>query len=257
MNEIKIYNEATQALMNIHSDGEMISLTDLWREAGSVENKRPVIWVRQESTQQLIDALASMSQSDPKSLWKTKRGGKTPGTFAHKSIALAYAKYLDPKLHVLVNQVFFERIEEEKNPEKIFDRGIKTYKKLGKDDKWIGERFKGISTRNEFTKTLAAHGVEQQGFRDCTNAIYTPLFGGSANVICEKKGLDKSQNVRDNMSAVELAAVGLSELLAMENIDSNKVKGAAKCEIVCRHSSKVVANAIIQSRKSISQPQTF
>jgi hypothetical protein len=116
--------------MNIHSDGEMISLTDLWKEAGSIENKRPVIWERQDSTQQLIDALASMSQSDSKSLWKTKRGGKTPGTFAHKSIALAYAKYLDPKLHVLVNQIFFERIEEEKNPDKIAERYVKTCKIL-------------------------------------------------------------------------------------------------------------------------------
>lgn len=55
-----------------------LCLTDLWKETGSIENKRPVIWERQDSTQQLIEALASMSQSDSKSLWKTKKGGKIP-----------------------------------------------------------------------------------------------------------------------------------------------------------------------------------
>lgn len=256
MNEIKIYNEATKALMNIHSDGEMISLTDLWKESGSIANKELKDWLRKESTDSFIESASKILKVEKIHLIKIKRG-KNGGTWGHKQIALEYAQYLDPKLAVMVNSIFFERIEEEKNPEKIFDRGIKTYKKLGKDEKWIGERFKGISTRNEFTKTLAAHGVEQQGFKDCTNAIYQPLFGGSVSVIREKKGLEKNQNVRDNMSAVELAAVGLSELLAMENIDTNKVKGAAKCELVCRHSSKVVASAIVQSRKSIQQPQTF
>lgn len=104
-------------------------------------------------------------------------------------IALEYAQYLDPKLAVMVNSIFFERVEEEKNPEKIAERYIKTYPKLGEIKNWINERFIRISTRNIFTKSLAAHDLEQQGFRDCTNAIYSPLFGGSANVICEKKSL--------------------------------------------------------------------
>lgn len=256
MNEVKIYNESTRALMNIHSDGEMISLTDLWKEAGSPKGKNPNDWTRQDSSQQLIETASGVLNTVQNRIIKSKKG-KGGGTFAHKQIALAYAKYLDPKLHILVNQVFFERIEEEKNPDKIAERYTKTYQKLGKSDKWINERFKGISTRNAFTKTLAAHKVEQEGFRNCTNNIYTPLFGGSTNVVREKKGIDKSQSIRDNLSAVELAAVGLAELLAMENIEKNNVIGSAKCEVVCFNSSKAVANAVIQSRKSISQQQTF
>ena len=250
MNEIKRYTE--NALSNIHSEGEMISLTDLWKEAGSPENKRPVIWQRHDSTKQLIEALCSMVQSDSKALWKTKRGGNSAGTYAHKSIALSFAKYLDPKLHVLVNQIFFERVEEEKNPDLIGQRYIKTYEKQGKTSNWIGERFKSISVRNEFTKVLAAHEVEREAFKNCTNAIYQPLFGGSTNVVREKKGLVKSQSIRDNLSSVELTAVSLSEQLAMEHIEKNQIKGDGKCEIVCRNSSKAVANAIIQSRRSFS-----
>jgi len=36
-----------------------------------------------------------------------------------------------------VNEVFFQRLEEEKNPDLIVDRAIATYKRKGKDDKWI------------------------------------------------------------------------------------------------------------------------
>lgn len=250
-------NELTTIISDVRTEGELINLTDLWRSAGSPTHKITTFWIRQDSTQELIAKTNKKFKLDPNASLKIKRGRIGGGTWAHKVIALSYAGYLNKDIEIAVNQVFFERIDEEKNPDKIADRYVKTYQKLGKTDNWINERFKGISTRNNFTKTLAAHGVEQQGFRDCTNAIYQPLFGGSANVIREKKGLVKTQNVRDNMSAVELAAVGLSELLAMENIDTNQVKGAAKCELVCRHSSKVVANAIVQSRKSISQPQTF
>lgn len=256
MNEIKIYNESTKALVNIHSDGEMISLTDLWREVGSPKNKEIKRWLESEPVNRFINTVSVLLKVGISDVIKIKRG-KNGGTWGHKQIALEYAQYLDPKLAVMVNSVFFERIEEEKNPDKIAERYTKTYQKLGKSDKWINERFKGISTRNAFTKTLAAHKVEQEGFRNCTNNIYTPLFGGSTNVVREKKGLDKSQSIRDNLSAVELAAVGLAELLAMENIEKNNVIGSAKCEVVCFNSSKAVANAVIQSRKSISQQQTF
>lgn len=58
-----------------------------------------------------------------------------------------------------------------------------------------------------------------EGYRNCTNAIYEPLYGGTASVVREKKGLIKGQSVRDNMSRVELAAVGLAEALASDEID--------------------------------------
>jgi hypothetical protein len=58
---------------------------------------------------------------------KSKRG-KGGGTYGHKQIAVEYAQYLDEHLAVLVNEVFFQRIEEEKNPDLIADRAIATYK---------------------------------------------------------------------------------------------------------------------------------
>jgi len=252
-NELALFNqEKSEMLMKVHQEGEMISLTDLWKEAGSPENKRPVIWERQDSTKQLIDVLGSMVQSDLKSLWKTKRGGTDSGTYAHKSIALAYAKYLDPKLHILVNQVFFERIEEEKNPDLIIDRAIYTYKKKGKDDKWIGARMNSKIKRNAFTSCLAGHGVTKDGFRNCTNAVYNGLYGGTSTVVREKKGLDLKANIRDNCSIVELASISLSEALSMEDIDNNNRHGNAQCEVSVSIATKNVAQAIVNSRKNFN-----
>ena len=86
-----------------------------------------------------------------------------------------------------------------------------------------------------------------EGYRNCTNAIYEPLYGGTASVVREKKGLIKGQSVRDNMSRVELAAVGL----ASDEIDKKDIRGNGKCEVASRRASRSVANALIDHKKYI------
>ena len=144
------------------------------------------------------------------------------------------------------SEFFHERIREEKNPDLIADRYINTYRKKGKADEWIKARFEGKVVRNEFTATLAEHGVVRDGYRNCTNAIYAPLFGGTMAVVREKKGLDKSDNIRDNLTPVELEAVKFSEMLTKEKIKSENLKGNAQCEMACTRSARAVANAMIQ-----------
>lgn len=227
-----------------------LSLTDLWSKANCPESKRPNDWIARNS--EFIDNVIVFLNATKNGIIKTKKG-KGGGTFAHKQVALAYAKYLDPKLHIIVNQIFFERIAEEKNPELSFQRGIENYKKQGKDGKWIDQRFKGIVKRNEFTSTLSRHGVNsQQGFKDCTNAIYKPLYGGNTALIRAKKGIDKNANIRDNMDEIELACVSLSEMLATKAITDHGMNGAKECERACLISAKAVAKSVIESRKNNS-----
>lgn len=246
--EIKKYD--ANILENIGRDGDLLSLTDLWKIAGSPQGKEPAQWLRQEVTQQLIETVSGILNVCQNHIIKSKRG-KSGGSYAHRQISLAYAKYLDPALHVLVNEVFFQHIEEEKNPDLIGQRYIKAYEKRGKSADWTAERLKSIGTRNMFTRTLAAHGVSGDGFRNCTNAIYEPLYGGTTNVIRAKKGLSKNQSIRDNMSEVELAAVGLIEALASDEIERKDIQGNADCEITSRRASRTVANALIEHKKYI------
>lgn len=230
------------------NDQGNLSLNDLWIAAGSPKNRDPKEWQRLDSTKQLIETVAEIYDVGFSRILNVQRGkGKVQGTFAHKNIALAYAKYLDPKLHILVNQTFFERIEEEKNPDLILDRARRTYKKKGKSDEWINNRLRAKATRNDFTSTLKDHGVENDGFRHCTNAIYEPLFGGTTAVVRMKKGLEKKENIRDNLSGIELSAVEFSEALARDTIDRNDLRGNAQCEMASRKSSRIVADAIKKS----------
>lgn len=249
MKEIQLFDRTNNKVMAvINADNEMVSLTDLWKAAGSPANEDPRQWVRLPNSDQLIETLGNALNVEKSHIIKSKKG-KGGGTWGHKSIALAYAKYLDPVLHIAVNEVFFQRVEEEKNPDLIADRYMRTYERKGKTPDWIAERFEGRLTRNEYTSCLKRHGVDDRdGYRNCTNAIYAPLFGGSTAVVREKKGIEKGINIRDNLSKIELAAVKLSEMLATDNIDKNNLHGSGQCEIASHNASRAIANAIIQSR---------
>jgi len=236
--------------VTISKDAEgRISLTDLWKAAGSDSAKRPVEWLRQEQTAGFIRATAKILKVGENHLLKITKG-RYGGTFGQEQIALEYAQYLNPDLAVAVNQVFFERIEEEKNPDLILDRGIRTYKKHGKSDNWIAERLNGKATRLAFCATLAKHGVKGIGYRDCTNAILTPMYGGGAAIVRQKKNLPENTNTREHMTETELAAVRLAELLAADNIQKRNLQGNKACEYECLRTSQLVARTVVESRKA-------
>lgn len=252
MNEIQKYTP--DVLDTIGRNGEFYSLNDLWTIAGSPEAKRPNDWQNTQQGNDFIKSACKILNATKNGIIKTKRG-KGGGTYGIKQIALEYAQYLDADLAVIVNEVFFQRLEEEKNPDLIGQRYINAYKKKGKDNKWIAQRLKSIDTRNSFTSTLAAHGVSGEGFRNCTNAIYEPLWGGTTAVIREKKGLTSKDSIRDNCSRVELAAIDLSEALASDEIENNDIRGNAKCEMASRRASRVIANALLEHKKNYGHVQ--
>lgn len=236
--------------VQVKTDNEgRLSLTDLWRSAGSKREQAPNFWVNQDSTKQLIEVSAGFLNATQDCIINSKRG-KNGGTYAHKQIALAYAKYLSPELHIAVNQVFFERIEEEKNPELAINRAVESWKRKGKDEEWIGKRIVGIANRKVFTKTLAAHGVKGVGFRDCTNAVYHFLYGGGAGKVREKKNLPEKSNTREHMTRLELAAVSFTEELAAANIESKGLQGNKECEYECLKVSELTAKTILASKKA-------
>lgn len=248
MKEIILFDKNNNLSFDLRTDGEMVNITDLWKGAGSIPAKAPKFWLKIESTNDLIETMSIILKGNKSYLIEIKQG-KGGGTWAHKNLALAYAKWADPKLHVLVNQVFFERIAEEKNPDLIVNRAIKTYKRYGKDDKWIDKRLTGIVKRNTFTNTLASHGVERDGFKNCTNAIYNPLFGGSTDVVKMKLGIEKKDSIRDNCSAFQLSCIEFAEELAANLIEERNLRGNANCELAAKRSSTIVADGVMKSRK--------
>lgn len=169
--EIRKYD--ANILDNIGKDGELYSLNDLWTIAGSPDAECPNDW---QDTQQGIDFIGSACKilnATKNGILKTKRG-KGGGTYGIKQVALEYAQYLDADLAVLVNEVFFRRLEEEYNPDLIGQRYIITYKKRGKSTDWIATRLKSIDTRHSFTNTLKSHNVIGVGSKDCMYECHIP-----------------------------------------------------------------------------------
>lgn len=237
-----------------------MSMTDVWRAAGSPENKEPKNWLRSEVAVALSDVIAVQIKGDLKSLFRTKKG-RTGGTEAHWQLFLAYAKYLSPEFHYATNIWVKERMEEDVNPELAISRGreraVKAWRRMGFTDDQIAARLKGIDIRNIFTSILAKHAVAGRGFGDCTNAVYMHLFGGGAAVVRKKLALSENKNPRDFMSIEQLNAVSFAEGLASSKIDSDNLQGNEECSEACQIASRIAANAVTQMRKARLSQKAF
>jgi hypothetical protein len=212
----------------IASKGEMLSLTDMWRAAGEPENKRPAHWLQQDASRQFIEYIGESLNVRQEHIIKTTRG-KGGGTWAHWQIALAYAKTLDHRLHAEVNAVY--RAHQE----------AKT------------QRQASVHKRNEYTDTLAAHGVVGRGYADCTNAGYLGVYGRDATGLREKHGLAPGSNVRAQMSGIGQAAMFLTEALAVDRIGAVAAYGTNQCAGATLRSGQFVREAIIRERNDRKQ----
>lgn len=88
----------------IHAKDEMISLTDMWRAAGSDPNKPPTQWHRHQMGQKFISFVAANLKCVESHVISIRRG-RNGGTWGHWQVAMAYAKYLSPEFHVWCNAV--------------------------------------------------------------------------------------------------------------------------------------------------------
>lgn len=117
----------------------------------------------------------------------------------------------------------------------VIDRA--TPEDLKKIERRLAARLKGKTVRIDFTDTLQAHGVRNNGFGDngfanCTNAIYRPLFGKDAQQLKRSKGLSKSAKLRDHMETNELVDTAFAERLAAKRIEKQNVYGNHSCQQV-------------------------
>lgn len=121
--------------VEIRFDGTLINLTNMWRAAGANRHHDPYSWVRLDETSQLLEYIEKSPKYGSGPYLETRRG-RYGGTFAHWQIALAYAKYLSPKIHTWCNEIVKERYEEEADPElgikRAHDRFVNHYRKMGK-----------------------------------------------------------------------------------------------------------------------------
>jgi len=109
-----------------------------------------------------------------------------------------------------------ERIDEIENPEIGFDRLMETYLQKGYSKEWINQRLKSIEVRKELTDEWDERGVEKGlEYAILTNEITKAWSGFSVKSYKKLKGL-KKENLRDNMSNLELVLNMLTEATTTE-----------------------------------------
>lgn len=109
-----------------------------------------------------------------------------------------------------------QRVDQMIDPELTFRMAVEDYRRQGYSDKWIENRLKSIRTRNELTDEWKRSGVkEQQDFAILTNILTKAWSGMTTGEYKQFKGLTK-ENLRDNMTTLELALNTLAEAATTE-----------------------------------------
>ncbi len=113
-------------------------------------------------------------------------------------------------------EVGSERIQQMIDPELSIQQAVADYKKQGYSDKWIANRVKSIDARNELTNEWKRAGLKEgRDFAILTDLITKTWSGKTTKEYKQFKGLTK-ENLRDNMTTIELALNTLAEASTTE-----------------------------------------
>ena len=146
-------------------------------------------------------------------------------------------------------QVGRERIEETIDPEQAIDRALETYLKKGYSEEWVHQRLLAIRIRNELTDEWSKRGVEKgREYAILTDEISKAWSGMTTRQYKRLKGL-KKENLRDNMSDLELVLNMLAEASTTSISRTERPEGLEENRKVARRGGRIAGNA----RKELEQ----
>ena len=151
-------------------------------------------------------------------------------------------------------QVGTERIEETIDPEQAIDRALETYLKKGYSPDWVHQRLLSIRVRKELTDEWQTHGVEQgREYAILTDEITRAWSGMNTRQYKRLKGL-KKENLRDNMSTLELTLNMLAEATTTELTKTRNPQGLAENQDVAKRGGRVAGDARKAIEKESGRP---
>lgn len=113
-------------------------------------------------------------------------------------------------------QVASTRVDQMQDPELDIQQAIADYRRLGYSDNWINQRIKSIEVRKELTDEWKRTGVKEGlEYASLTDIITKEWSGMTTKQYKQHKGL-KKENLRDNMTNLEMAFNILAEASATE-----------------------------------------
>lgn len=144
---------------------------------------------------------------------------------------------------VWMAQVAAERLDEIVDPEKAILRGADYYRAKGYTEGWINQRMQGVEMRKELTDEWKARGIEEEkDYAILTNEMTKAWSGKSVREYKELKGLTK-QNLRDNMTNIELVLNMLAEVTTTAISKARKPETFGQSVNIAREGGSVAGDA--------------
>lgn len=235
--------------MKVNDDG-MVSLTDIWNANGGESRNRPKAWLETQQAQDFVAEVvkgqnpalflkvAGVVKSEDIRLFLKVAKGRNGGTYAHWQIALAYAQFLSPELHVAVNTVFkgfveadasiatsvLERTTDQQAVESIALKAIDktdSPEALSRQELRARTKYENKSLNaaiKECTSNQFAHSM----VADLNNVSIT---GMKAKEFREVHNLPAKASTRDHLTTHQMTVLAFQEFLEASTLRSQGVKG--------------------------------
>ena len=150
-------------------------------------------------------------------------------------------------------KVGYERIEETEDPELAFDRAMKTYLQKGYSREWINQRLKSIEVRKELTDEWQEREMKEGlEYAILTDEITKAWADRSVRDYKKFKGL-KKENLRDNMTNLELVLNMLAEASTTEISKKKKPQGLENNKQVARAGGFAAKKARLEIEKQTGE----
>ena len=140
-------------------------------------------------------------------------------------------------------QVGSERFYQLQDPERSIEQAIRDYRRLGYSENWINQRIKTIEIRKGLTDEWKRSGVKEESeFAGLTDLMSKIWSGMTTREYKHFKGLT-SQNLRDNMTNMELLLNALAEQTAADLSKERNPQGLSEAAHVAKDGAEVARNA--------------
>lgn len=140
-------------------------------------------------------------------------------------------------------QVAAERLDQMQDPERSIMQAVADYRRLGYSDRWINQRVQTIRARKELTDEWQRAGVtEGQQYASLTDIITRAWSGKTTRQYKDFKGL-KKENLRDNMTTMELALNMLAEASTVEISRTENPQGYAASANIAHRGGQIAGEA--------------
>lgn len=136
-----------------------------------------------------------------------------------------------------------QRIDQMQDPELSISQAVSDYRRLGYSESWINQRIKSIEVRKHLTDEWKRSGVKEgKQFASLTDIIYEQWSGFTSKEYKRFKGL-KKENLRDNMTDLEIAVNMLAEATTTELSRQENPNGFTESAGIAKRGGKAAKGA--------------